>query len=69
MLKEVVNFLKDDTLLFSISAQFMSPISFVVNVVINDLVGRDVKHIVLNGKVGASVVNWDYLLMVDKNYL
>ena len=46
-----------------------SEVSFSDNLLSDELVNRHVKHVVLDGKVGAGNVNVDALLVVDKDDL
>lgn len=45
----------------------MAPFGHLLNVMLDDLIGRDVDHVVLNCQIGASCVDIQTLLVVDKD--
>lgn len=60
---------QNDLLLSLGGVQLGSPLGLSLDVLLDDLVDRDVQHVVLNGQVGAGSVDTQSLLVVDKDHL
>jgi len=51
------------------SQEFLAPVGVTLDVLLDDLVSRDIDHVVLDGQVGTSSVNTKSLLMINKDDL
>lgn len=60
---------KDDFFISPGALKFSAPLGFSLDVLLDDLVNRDVEHVVLDSKVGASGVNTESFLVIDQNNL
>lgn len=57
------------SLVLSIGLELESPLSLTENVLFNDLIGRDVEHVPLDGNVRAHIVDLNLFLVVHKHHL
>ena len=58
-----------DSLLFHGLEEFLALEGVVLDVMLYDLVGRHVDHVVFDREIRTSGVDWKMLFMVDKDYL